>query len=88
MDGQLKNVTARRSMGKNAHTVTIRVMNKRSAGRNKNMTKKNKSERLMSLNIYILTISYLAMMHLRAKIKQSTSKLGKFPLLTQDICHI
>ena len=38
MDTSLKNVTERRSMGKNASTVTIRVTKKRYAGIYKNMT--------------------------------------------------
>ena len=74
-DTPLNNVTARRSKGKNAHTFTRRETEKRSAGRNKNMAKKNKSKRLMSLKRYITTSSYLTMMQSRAKIKQSNEEI-------------
>ena len=84
----LKNFTTRRSMVKDARTVTRRVTKKISARRNKNMTRKEKGEILISLKIYIMTSSYLIMMHLREKIKQSTRKLRKYLLLTQDIRHI
>ena len=46
-DTPLKNVTARRSVDKNERNDTIRVTNKRSAGRNKEITKKMKTKRLM-----------------------------------------
>ena len=88
MDTALNNVAERRSMGKNAQNVTIRFPKKRSSRRNKNTTKKNRRKGMVSLKRYILTSSSLAMMHLRAKIKQSTSKLSKCSLLTQNICHI
>ena len=76
MDDQLNNVTARRSMVKNAHTVTIRVTNKRSTGRNKSMTKKNKSKRLMSLKRYIMTCSSLEMMHVHDKLNNQQVNLA------------
>ena len=41
----MKNVTAMISTGKNARTVTRRVINKRSDRRNKYITKKSKSKR-------------------------------------------
>ena len=77
MDMLLKNVTARRSMGKNARTVTRRATKKRSSGRSNIMTKKKRRKRLMPLKRYITTSSFLAMMHSRAKIKQPTRKLSK-----------
>ena len=61
MDTLLKNVAARRSMGNNSHTVTRRVTKKRSTGRKKEMTKRR--EMIMSLKIYIMTSSSLAIMH-------------------------
>ena len=76
MDDQLNNVTARRSMVKNAHTVTIRVTNKRSTGRNKSMTKKKKSKRLMSLKRYIMTSSSLEMMHVHDKLNNQQVNLA------------
>ena len=88
MDTPLKSFTARISMGKNSRTVTKGVTKKRSSGRKIKMTKKEKRIRIMSLKRYILTSSSLAMTHLSAKIKQSTGKLRKCLLLTQDIRHI
>ena len=56
-DTPLKNVTARISMGKNARTATQRVMKKSSSIINKDMTKRVKRKRLMSLKRYILSDS-------------------------------
>ena len=77
MNTPLNNVTARRSEGKNARTVTRRATKKRCAGRNKNKMNKNKSKRPISLKGYIITVSYFSMTHLCAKIKPSTRKLRK-----------
>ena len=88
MNTPLNNVTARRSEGKNARTVTRRATKKRCAGRNKNKMNKNKSKRPISLKGYIITVSYFSMTHLCAKIKPSTRKLRKKLLLTQDLHHI
>ena len=76
MDTLLKNVMGRRSMGKNARTVTRRTTKKRSVGRNKNMTEKKRTKRPMPPKRYITTSSFLAMMHSRAKIKQTTRRLS------------
>ena len=84
----LKTVTVRRSTGKNSRSITRRFTEKRSSIRNKKMTKIKRRIRIMSLKRYILTSSSLAMTHLSAKIKQSTGKLRKCLLLTQDIRHI
>ena len=77
MDTPLNNVTTRRSMRKNARTVTRRVAKKMSAGRNKKITKINKRKGLVSLKRYIMTIFSLAMTHLRAKIKKIDKKRGQ-----------
>ena len=53
MDTQLNNVTARRSTGKNSHTVTRKVTKKKSSGRNKRMTNKKERKTQMSLKINI-----------------------------------
>ena len=68
MDTLLKNVTARRIMGKNILTVIIRATKKRSFGRNKNMTQIKKRKRIMYLKRYIMTSSFLVMMHLLEKL--------------------
>ena len=70
----LKTVTARRNLANNERTVTRRVTNKRSAGRNKNLTKKNKRKRLTLLKRYITTRYFSVMKQSHTKIKQSTSK--------------
>ena len=49
MDMPLKNVISRISTGYNARTITRSVKKKRSAGRNKNITEKKRSKRVMSL---------------------------------------
>ena len=88
METSLNTVTARRSMGNNARTVTISAKNKRYAGRNRKTKKKKKRKRKMSPNRYIMTSSFLAMTHSSGKINKSTRKLMKFLLLTQDLPHI
>ena len=88
MDAPLKNITARRSTGKNARNVTIGVAKKRSSGRNKKMTKIGKRKRLMSLKIYIMKSSSLEDDTLACENKKSTRKLSKCSLLTQDLRHI
>ena len=62
MDTSLNNVTERRSTGKNAHTVTHRVVKESSSQINKNTTKKKKEKMLMSLKKNLTPISHLAMM--------------------------
>ena len=57
IDTLSKNVTARRSMGNNARTITRRVTKKSSFRRNKIMTNKNKNKRLISLKTYVMTRS-------------------------------
>ena len=57
MDTPLNNVTTRKSMGKNARTATQRVMKKSFSRINKDMTKRGKRKRLMSLKRYILSDS-------------------------------
>ena len=88
MGTSLKNVKSRISMCKNEGTITTWVMKKRPSGRNKKMTNIKKGEIIMSLKRYITMSSYLAMVHSRAKIKQSTRKFRKCLLLTQDLYHI
>ena len=59
MDSLLNNVTARKVMGKNAHTIIRRGMMKRSSGRKNKMKKKKKSKKIMLLKRYIIASSFL-----------------------------
>ena len=54
MDTSLKQFTARRSMGKNAHTVTRRIPNKRSSERKKKDVEEKERERkrIMLIKMY------------------------------------
>ena len=78
MNTSLYNVTQIISLGKNVCTVTRRATNEKSSAIHNNMINKEKGKRLMSLEIYITTSSFLAMTHSRAKIKLTTRELRIF----------
>ena len=71
MDTSLNNVTARRIIVKNAHTITRRVTRKR---KKQQYDKIRIKKRLMSLKRYIMTRYFLEITHSRAKIKQLERK--------------